>query len=146
MAALRQSSVEICVTQTEMAASHRTQSDVHVIHEFPLSRRFRAFDLAVSASGYNSFHELLRFGIPTLFIPNQDTALDDQEARARFASDKGLAHMLERVSVAAAAGPLEDLLQRGEAMVAKVPSVDRGNGAAGAAAHLRKLGKGAGHG
>jgi len=146
MAALRQSSVEICVTQTEIAASHRTQSDMHVIHEFPLSRRFRAFDLAVSASGYNSFHELLRFGIPTLFIPNQDTALDDQEARARFASDKGLAHMLERVSVAAAAGPLEDLLQRGEAMVANVPSVDRGNGAAGAAAHLRKLGKGAGHG
>ena len=146
MAALRQLSVEICVTQTEIADSHRTQSDVHVIQEFPLSRRFRAFDLAVSASGYNSFHELLRFGIPTLFIPNQDTALDDQEARARFASDKGLAHMLERVSVAAAAGPLEDLLQRGEAMVANVPSVDRGNGAAGAAAHLRKLGKGAGHG
>jgi Glycosyltransferase family 28 C-terminal domain len=91
MAALRQSSVEICVTQTEIAASHRTQSDMHVIHEFPLSRRFRAFDLAVSASGYNSFHELLRFGIPTLFIPNQDTALDDQGARARFASDNAQA-------------------------------------------------------
>ena len=145
MAALRQSSVEICVTQTEMAASHRTQSDMHVIHEFPLSRRFRAFDLAVSASGYNSFHELLRFGIPTLFIPNQNIALDDQEARARFASDKGLAHMLERVSVAAATALLEDLLQRGEAMVANVPSVDRGNGAVGAAVHLRKLGEGAGH-
>jgi len=53
--------------------------------------------------------------------------------------------MLERVSVAAAAGPLEDLLQRGEAMVANVPSVDRGNCALCAAAHLRKLAEGAGH-
>ena len=52
---------------------------MHVVRDFPLSRRFRAFDLAVSAAGYNSFHELLRFGVPTLFIPNQDTALDDQQ-------------------------------------------------------------------
>ena len=71
----------------------RTRPDVHVVHEFPFSRRFRAFDLAVSASGYNSFHELLRFGIPTLFIPNRNTALDDQRARARFAADTGLAHV-----------------------------------------------------
>ena len=69
---------------------------MHVVRDFPLSRRFRAFDLAVSAAGYNSFHELLRFGIPTLFIPNQDTALDDQQGRAQFAADRGLAHMLGR--------------------------------------------------
>jgi hypothetical protein len=137
--ALRRLGVGICVTQTEIARSVRTRGDVHVVREFPLSRLFRAFDLAVSAAGYNSFHELLRFGIPTLFIPKQTTALDDQQGRARFAADRGLAHVLERVSVDAATPLLCDLLERGHAMVAKVSSVDRGNGASAAAMHLRKL-------
>jgi glycosyltransferase involved in cell wall biosynthesis len=139
VAALRALGVEICVTHAEIAESDRTPADVHVVREFPLSRRFAAFDLAVSASGYNSFHELLRFGIPTLFIPNPDTALDDQEARARFAADHGLAQMLQNVTVDTATPLLCDLLERGQAMVANVPSVDRGNGAATAAAYLREL-------
>src|SRR5512133_644151 len=139
MAALQRLGLEICVTQTEIARSDRARTDVHLVREFPLSRRLRAFDLAVSASGYNSFHELLRFGIPTLFIPNQDTALDDQEARARFASDSGMAHMLRRVSVDVATALLDDLLHRGQAMVANVTSVDRGNGAIDGALHLRKF-------
>jgi UDP:flavonoid glycosyltransferase YjiC (YdhE family) len=142
VAALRRLGVEICVTQTLIAESDRTRADVHVVREFPLSRRFRAFDLAVSAAGYNSFHELLRFGIPTLFIPNQDTSLDDQQGRAQFAADRGLAHMLGRVSVDAATLILDDLLDRGQAMVANICSVDQGNGAAAAAEHLRKLGEG----
>jgi hypothetical protein len=137
--ALRRLGVGICVTQTEIAPSFRARGDVHVVREFPLSRRFRAFDLAVSAAGYNSFHELLRFGIPTLFIPKLTTALDDQRGRARFAADTGLAHILERVSVDASAPLLSDLLERGEAMVAGVSSVDRGNGAATAGVHLREL-------
>jgi len=137
--ALRRLGVEICVTQTEIARSVRTRSKVHVVRQFPLSRLFRAFDLAVSAAGYNSFHELLRFGIPTLFIPKLSTALDDQEGRARFAADNGLAHVLERVSVDVATPLLCDLLERGHAMVAKVSSFDRGNGASAAAMHLRKL-------
>ena len=142
--ALRRLDVGICVTQTEIARSVRTRGDVHVVREFPLSRLFRAFDLAVSAAGYNSFHELLRFGIPTLFIPKQTTALDDQHARSRFAADAGLAHTLERVGVDASTPLLCDLLERGDAMVAKVSAVDRGNGAIAAAAHLRQLAAGAG--
>jgi hypothetical protein len=47
--------------------------------------------------------------------------------------------MIERVSVDAATPLLCDLLDRGQAMVAKVSSVDRGNGAAAAAEHLRRL-------
>jgi Glycosyltransferase family 28 C-terminal domain len=139
VAALRRLGVEICVTQTPIADTTRALSDVHVVQEFPLSLRFRAFDLAVSASGYNSFHELLRFGIPTLFIPNQDTALDDQLARAEFAADRGLAHMLRRIRVDDAIPLLDDLLDRGHAMVGNVPSVDRGNGAVAAAVYLRTL-------
>ena len=47
--------------------------------------------------------------------------------------------MLQRVTVDAAAALLDDLLQRGQAMVAKVPSLDHGNGAASAATLLREL-------
>jgi hypothetical protein len=137
--ALRRLGVGICVAQAEIARSVQTRADVHVVREFPLSRLYRAFDLAVSAAGYNSFHELLRFGLPTLFVPKLTTALDDQQGRARFAADTGLAHVLERVSVDAATPLLCDLLERGHAMVAKVSSVDRGNGASAAAVHLRKL-------
>jgi hypothetical protein len=57
---------------------------------FPMSRYFSAFDLAIAASGYNAFHELIAFGVPTLFVPMpRDT--DDQAARARWADREGLA-------------------------------------------------------
>jgi len=48
-----------------------------------------AFDGAVSASGYNSFHEFILGAIPTLFIPNEAEEMDRQDARARFAEDGG---------------------------------------------------------
>ena len=57
---------------------------------YPLSRYYRAFDLAVSAAGYNSFHELVGFAVPTLFVPNPRMPLDDQVARARHAEEVGV--------------------------------------------------------
>ena len=42
----------------------------HVVKLYPVSRYLRAFDLTVSAAGYNSFHEQLGFGVPTVFLPN----------------------------------------------------------------------------
>ncbi|OYX42338.1 MAG: hypothetical protein B7Z02_12415 [Rhodobacterales bacterium 32-67-9] len=48
-------------------------------------------DLVVSATGYNSFHELLYHAVPTIFVPQMATFMDDQERRARAASDRGLA-------------------------------------------------------
>jgi UDP-N-acetylglucosamine:LPS N-acetylglucosamine transferase len=51
----------------------------------------RAADLAISAVGYNTFHELLYNRIPAIFIPQVAAYLDDQERRARAASDRGLA-------------------------------------------------------
>jgi len=51
----------------------------------------RSADLTVSAAGYNSFHELIYAAIPTIFIPQSAPYLDDQEKRARAASDRDLA-------------------------------------------------------
>lgn len=79
----------IYVTRPPIAASSRLR-DVHTVTAYPLARLAKAFDFAVSASGYNSYHELLSLGIPTLWVPNESTAIDDQVARARFAADQGL--------------------------------------------------------
>jgi hypothetical protein len=54
--------------------------------------------------------------------------------------------MLGRVSVDRATSLLSDLLQRGPEMVAKVASVDSGNGATNAVLQLRELAARAGRG
>ena len=56
---------------------------------FPNARHFRAFDFAVSAAGYNSFHELLHHGVPAIFMPNDNQQVDDQRARATWAESRG---------------------------------------------------------
>lgn len=64
---------------------------VPVIRRFPLSKWFAAFDGAVLAAGYNSFHEALALRLPSVFVPNLVTRTDDQDARARHAADQGWA-------------------------------------------------------
>jgi hypothetical protein len=61
------------------------------IETYPLSRAMRAFDFCIAAPGYNSFHELLASAVPTVFIPNQETEIDDQAARAAWAGERGAA-------------------------------------------------------
>ncbi len=58
------------------------EDDIIVIKDYPNSKYFGGFDFAISACGYNSFHELLYFGVPTIFLPNMNTETDDQYARA----------------------------------------------------------------
>lgn len=54
----------------------------------------RGFDMAISAAGYNTFHELLFAGIPTIFIPQEKWA-DDQFRRALRAVQAEAAMMFE---------------------------------------------------
>ena len=60
---------------------------------YPLGRYLRAFDACVSAVGYNSYHELLLGGCPTLFVPNEHPSMDDQLARAVYAERRGWAQV-----------------------------------------------------
>ncbi|HET9654752.1 MAG TPA: glycosyltransferase [Kineosporiaceae bacterium] len=71
---------------------------VRGVSVYPVSRYFRAVDLAVAASGYNAFHELVQFGVPTAFVPNTSTAMDDQEGRARWAEEAGVGLCLPQVT------------------------------------------------
>jgi hypothetical protein len=64
---------------------------VKILNGAPLSLYYRAFDFSISAAGYNSFHEVIGFGLPTLFVPNRAPLMDDQAARASFAQDIGAA-------------------------------------------------------
>ena len=60
-----------------------------VIRHFPLADLLHGFDAAVCAAGYNSVHENIPAGLPTLFIPN-NRGTDDQRARAKWCADNGL--------------------------------------------------------
>lgn len=63
---------------------------------FPAFRYSAAFDAAISAAGYNAFHEQLLGGTPTIFVPNDAGEMDDQSARARFAELSGVGLMIRR--------------------------------------------------
>lgn len=60
---------------------------VITIGDYPNSRFFKGLDCAVSAAGYNTFHELLSFKVPSIFIPNRKIVKDDQVARAKRAQE-----------------------------------------------------------
>ncbi len=66
------------------------------IRIYPVARYLNAFDYAVSAAGYNAYHELLRSNLPTLFLPNENPMMDDQLSRAIYAQQHRLGMCLRR--------------------------------------------------
>jgi hypothetical protein len=60
---------------------------IHLLRDFPNAVYFNAFDFTIMAGGYNSFHEVIRFGLPTIFYPNLETGMDDQLARVKEVED-----------------------------------------------------------
>ncbi|OAB88404.1 UDP-N-acetylglucosamine--LPS N-acetylglucosamine transferase [Janibacter melonis] len=131
--------VGACVTRAAIAEQADDALDVHHVDDFPVSRRFAAFDLAVSAAGYNSFHENLRLGLPSLFVPNTQTLLDDQQARVDHAVREGWALGAVDLTPRGAEPLLARLLDDGARMARGAQAADPGNGAGDAAALLRRL-------
>jgi UDP-N-acetylglucosamine--N-acetylmuramyl-(pentapeptide) pyrophosphoryl-undecaprenol N-acetylglucosamine transferase len=66
---------------------------VSVLRRYPLSPYLAAFEFIVSAAGYNSVHEVVRWGIPSLIIPNEAASTDDQFARAKGIGDLPMCFM-----------------------------------------------------
>jgi UDP:flavonoid glycosyltransferase YjiC (YdhE family) len=65
--------------------AHNGRDNVHVLRHYPNSLYCKGFDLAITAVGYNTFHEQMHFGVPSVLIPNQETKTDDQTGRAMTA-------------------------------------------------------------
>lgn len=107
---------------------------------YPMSRYFAAFDAAVSAAGYNAFHELLALGVPSLFVPIARQT-DDQAARARWAAGAGLGLAVAGPGDGGLEAALERLLDRGERdpIAARLAALPEPTGAADAAAWLTSL-------
>ncbi len=137
-AGLRAAGCAVAVTQVEIAAAGAS-AGVLPVRAYPLARYYAAFDVVIAATGYNSFHELMRMAVPTLFVPNLATAVDDQEARARYAADQGWALTLSTLTPEAVAAAVTILLADGPAMARRAAAADPGNGAMAAATRLREL-------
>ncbi len=75
----------------------------------------RAADLALSAAGYNSFHELIYAGVPAIFVPQMAPFMDDQDRRARAASDRGLARTVAAHEFVLLDRAMRDMLDEGHA-------------------------------
>lgn len=86
---------QVAVTRAPLASAGLSADDGRRIHEltdvYPLADYLAAFDAAVGAAGYNTVHELLSAGIPTVFVPNRATPTDDQFTRADWLAEQGYA-------------------------------------------------------
>jgi UDP-N-acetylglucosamine:LPS N-acetylglucosamine transferase len=91
-----------------------------------------AFDAAISAAGYNSVHELLFAGIPSVFVPFE-RVLDDQERRATFLEEQGAARAVSSLDVAALSVALREAMGARATIAASARRLVSGNGAAAAA-------------
>ena len=74
--------------------------EVTILRGFPISQYVNAFDFCISAAGYNSFHELISFAVPTIFVANRHPSMDDQYGRAQFAQDRAAAFELSEADLA----------------------------------------------
>jgi Glycosyltransferase family 28 C-terminal domain len=114
---------------------------VGTLKEYPLSRYLRAFDLVISAVGYNSFHELLLAGVPAIFVPNEHPQQDDQLARARFAEHRGVGACVRVREVYRLSACVERLLQPDERrrIAERCAALDQSNGAVELASFIEEM-------
>lgn len=83
---------------------------IMVLRDYPNSRFSNAFDMAITACGYNTFHELMYFGVPSIFIPNEATKSDNQAARSMRAERAGAALTLMKPTLEIMKNAIENLL------------------------------------
>jgi glycosyltransferase involved in cell wall biosynthesis len=118
-----------------LAGSHRP------MRLYPASRFSRAFDAAICAAGYNSFHENLAGGIPTLFLANRAEEMDRQDLRAEYASDQRMALSWSGLNLPALEREVERLLdpRRRARMKRRMAALDSPRGAEQVATLIEEL-------
>jgi len=139
---------QVCVTKAAIAEQAVPLPSADRVIElrdvYPLVRYLAAFDAVVSAAGYNAVHEFVPAALPTLLVPNPATQTDDQEGRAGWLAERGLAlcaHPGDPAGMAAAVRRLSDPDTRRQltAACAALPEPVRSGGAKATATHLVDL-------
>ncbi len=64
---------------------YKIDPDIFVVRDYPNSVYFNAFDFAIITGSYNTFHETIYFGLPSILFPIKETGTDDHFARTRIA-------------------------------------------------------------
>lgn len=88
-------------------AAGQAPDNVQTFRSLPMAHLMPAFDGAVAAAGYNSAYELLNARVPSVFLPNTATGIDDQTARAQMFADAGIGLIAADGPQSARAGLLE---------------------------------------
>ncbi len=96
---------------------------VRPVSVYPLAKYLNAFDAAVVAAGYNSYHEVVLAGLPSAFVPNLETITDDQLARSRYAEQQGFGVSVPAVTAESAHAALAWLTDPGQAARARAAAV-----------------------
>ena len=134
--------LQVVVTRPAIAvADGQLPRGVLGVSLYPISRYLRAVDLGVAAAGYNSFHELTGHGVPTAFVANTATGMDDQGARARWAEQAGVGIDVPVLDAAGVQRVVDELCdpQRRAAMTRALAAARQPNGAAAAQAAVEAL-------
>ena len=108
---------------------------------FPFARFLNAFDYSVALAGYNTFHENIAAGLPTLFLSNENPNQDEQWLRAEYGALRGLClsargndpYAISRNLVQLAKGPVRNAIRR------KCIGLSHPNGADTVAEYLSQL-------
>lgn len=108
---------------------------------FPITKYYNAFDFTISAAGYNSFNEIISFGLPAIFVPNEHGMLDDQGGRAAYADENGAGFSLPGSRLDEIGGLVEAMLDDKVRWLIKgnCSRLAKGNGAGEAAEAIARL-------
>jgi len=92
----RMNRINLIWAQSPLSPPPEDQSGGAIVRQFyPFSPYLEAFSGVITATGYNSFHELMMgYDRPVLLAPTNLERLDDQEARATHAREQGWAEVL----------------------------------------------------
>lgn len=107
--------IHIVITKSPLAKGEEFSGDnITVVEKYPMIEYMPAFDCAISAAGYNTFHELLYAGVPTSFIPKK-RGYDDQELMVIQAQEKNMClHLDEDLIEEKLNSQINTLLEKGK--------------------------------
>ena len=116
-------------------------SRVQVLRDYPNSLYFNGFDFAIIAGGYNSYHEAIYHAMPAICIPNTNTGMDDQLARANVAGKNNSMIVLEDPGKSELEENIEKMLdpEFRSQMKAKCAQISVNNGAEESAKFILKM-------